>query len=170
MATIRLILRFSNEETNFTEEADFDLTSGIADYVDEAAEEILNDRMIGYDFDGYEEVSVACDDWAKEWGLDDFDDLADFGEWADCFDEHGEAAELRFADWDGYDADTVMEGYNGCWDSAEKFAQQQHEDMVGCNGFTDWPYSCIDWEHAARELMYDFSSYDGDDGIHIWRE
>jgi hypothetical protein len=24
-----------------------------------------------------------------------------------------------------------------------------------------WPYTCIDWEFAARELMYDYISEDG---------
>lgn len=30
-----------------------------------------------------------------------------------------------------------------------------------------WPYTCIDWEHAAKELRYDYSAADFD-GVTYW--
>jgi hypothetical protein len=47
------------------------------------------------------------------------------------------------------------EAYQGRWPSDEDFAYDQAEqcDMLRK---VEWPYTCIDWEHAARELMYDY--------------
>lgn len=49
----------------------------------------------------------------------------------------------------------------------EQYARDLAEDC----GLTDkpmaWPYNCIDWEYAAKELQYDYSSTDID-GITYW--
>jgi hypothetical protein len=39
----------------------------------------------------------------------------------------------------------------------EEFAQSLWEDTRDGPAITEWPYSCIDWEYAARELMYEFN-------------
>lgn len=33
--------------------------------------------------------------------------------------------------------------------------------------FSQWPFSCIDWEYAAKELKYDYFSVDFD-GVEYW--
>lgn len=52
------------------------------------------------------------------------------------------------------------DSYSGHWNSAEEFAQDM-ADGIGVEIGTQWPMYCIDWEYAARELMYDYSEHDG---------
>ena len=33
--------------------------------------------------------------------------------------------------------------------------EEEDNDVI-----TSWPYNCIDWQHAARELMYDYMTHD----------
>ena len=52
------------------------------------------------------------------------------------------------------------EAYRGKYTSDVEFAQQYHADLKG-EETQNWPYTCIDWEWAARELMMDYSEQDG---------
>lgn len=55
----------------------------------------------------------------------------------------------------------IDEAYQGKFDSDEDFAQSLAES-IGCLDYDlTWPHNCIDWDKAARELMYDYSSHDG---------
>jgi antirestriction protein len=52
------------------------------------------------------------------------------------------------------------EAYMGKWESDMDFAESLADDL----GYTNkgiWPYTCIDWEQAARELMWDYFEVDG---------
>jgi len=53
------------------------------------------------------------------------------------------------------------EAYQGTYDSDEDFAQDLAEQIGAINYDTSWPNNCIDWELAARELMYDYFEMDG---------
>lgn len=55
----------------------------------------------------------------------------------------------------------IDEAYNGKHDSDEDFAEQLAEDLGLINSDAQWPNNCIDWEQAAKELMYDYSDSDG---------
>jgi len=66
---------------------------------------------------------------------------------------HGVGAEYATAE----EAD---EAYCGDFDSDEAFAQDMAEQTVVEIG-TEWPLYCIDWEYAARELMFDYFEVDG---------
>jgi len=46
--------------------------------------------------------------------------------------------------------------YYGQYDSDEDFAQSLAEETGAINDDLQWPYTCIDWEYAAREIMYHF--------------
>jgi hypothetical protein len=78
--------------------------------------------------------------------LKDFDESED-GEELKTLKELAEECE-GYSDW--ADGETLIrDGY------FEEYAQDLAEDL-GIN--QSWPYSCIDWERAARELQYDYSS------------
>lgn len=51
----------------------------------------------------------------------------------------------------------VEEDFNEAWagehDSDEDSAQDLAEELDMIDEKLGWPYSCIDWEHAARELL-----------------
>jgi DNA repair exonuclease SbcCD ATPase subunit len=48
---------------------------------------------------------------------------------------------------------------------AEEFANECCEMPKNRHGSVPWPFTCIDWEQAAKELAYDYSTvtYDGTD-------
>lgn len=52
------------------------------------------------------------------------------------------------------------DAYAGQYDSDEDFAQDKAE-QTGVDLNQGWPFNCIDWEQAARELMFDYHSDNG---------
>jgi len=57
----------------------------------------------------------------------------------------------------GIDLDNIEEAYSGTYCSDEEFAQDMAEQCGNLLENPVWPYTCIDWEYAARELMYDYN-------------
>jgi len=55
----------------------------------------------------------------------------------------------------------VDEAYSGTFRSDEDFAEQTAEQLGLIDNNAAWPANCIDWEQAARELMYDYSEANG---------
>jgi antirestriction protein len=58
-------------------------------------------------------------------------------------------------------AEAVEEAYSGDFDSDEDFAQDMAEQLGSIQKDIAWPYTCIDWEKAGQELMYDYFEVDG---------
>lgn len=58
-------------------------------------------------------------------------------------------------------ADDVAECYVGHYSSDEDFAQDMADGMGAIDKNLNWPYTCIDWEQAASELMNDYFEVDG---------
>lgn len=94
----------------------------------------------------------------------DFDNLDEYAEIVDKIDEHGEAYYLRWQDIGDFDFD---DQYNGCYDSEAEFAQRLYDDCYGCDNTL---YCYVDWDHYARDLMMDYSCYEGSEGLHIFRD
>lgn len=55
----------------------------------------------------------------------------------------------------------IDEAYNGSYKDDEDFAQETAESIGAIDKEAGWPNNCIDWERAARELMYDYSESNG---------
>ena len=53
------------------------------------------------------------------------------------------------------------ESFQGIYDSDEEFAQEMVDQMGLVDNMAQWPQSCIDWEHAASELMHDYMEENG---------
>jgi len=70
--------------------------------------------------------------------------------------------------WDDFDMSDFEESYRGCWDSAEEYAQEFAEDTGDIDRNATWPHTCIDWEVATRELMWDYWTDRGSEGLHIF--
>ena len=63
-----------------------------------------------------------------------------------------------------FDEDTLseaQEAFSGKHDSDEDFAQDIAEQTEATDTEAKWPYTCIDWTHAASELMYDYHEANG---------
>lgn len=65
--------------------------------------------------------------------------------------------------WQNFDQDDFDDHYHGEWDTEKDYAYALAED-TGFEEPTGWPYSCIDWDHATRELFYDHYSIPNPDG------
>jgi hypothetical protein len=93
----------------------------------------------------------------------DADDLDAVAEWYADYDH--ELATLRelLNDLKGYGGD---EQWRGDWypislvrySYFQEYAQKLADDLGAINDSASWPYTCIDWERAARELRMDYSS------------
>jgi len=57
--------------------------------------------------------------------------------------------------------DALEESYSGEFSSDEDFAEDQAEQCGLLEKNLAWPYTCINWSHAAMELMYDYNEQDG---------
>ncbi len=57
--------------------------------------------------------------------------------------------------------DDFEEAYAGEYDTPEDFARDMADNLGAIDRNVSWPYTCIDWEHAARELMYDYTEENG---------
>jgi len=53
------------------------------------------------------------------------------------------------------------EDYNGEHNSDADFAENMANELGYMDNATSWPHNCIDWDYAARELMYDYSEHNG---------
>lgn len=83
--------------------------------------------------------------------LDD-DERAAFGAWI------GNGS----GDIDGLDS--FRDDYLGKWSSEKDYAQE-YADSMGANEVEQhWPYTCVDWDHATRELFMDLWSAPAPDG------
>lgn len=71
----------------------------------------------------------------------------------------------------GYDAGDFEDAYQGEWDSLADYAQELASDFDGARFLDQWPFTCIDWEHAARELEYDdvWTERSPDGGVYVFR-
>jgi len=64
--------------------------------------------------------------------------------------------------------ETHRDAYRGFWSSFEEYAEEFAEECGLINADAQWPHTCIDWEHAARELSYDYVTEDVAGGVHVW--
>lgn len=67
--------------------------------------------------------------------------------------EHGEDA-IEAAIECNVQLSDFEEAYSGKYDSDKAFAQDMAEQLGSIDKDLAWPYTCIDWEFAAKELMY----------------
>ena len=72
-----------------------------------------------------------------------------------------------FADYGNYSLDdldeffdALEESYSGQYDNDIDFAQDMHE-QTGDSISDSWPHNCIDWDRAARDLMFDYFESNG---------
>lgn len=55
----------------------------------------------------------------------------------------------------------IDEAYQGSYKDDEDFARETAEQLGAIDRKANWPQNCIDWETAAKELMYDYSEHNG---------
>jgi len=120
----------------------------------EAAETLLGELApVGFYFGGNSSDPAAQGFWPTD-------------EWADCLDRMGLgnddptgwASLIQELDASGIDPDTFEDAYQGqtegCTEerAGANYAEQLADDVGAIPGGLAWPLTCIDWEHAWREL------------------
>lgn len=127
-----------------------------------AISEIAESPDFGVEADGIneKEVTVQITDfegipekWANEKDVWDF---------AEAFAENEQEIEVIEAALNcGVEASNIDEAYQGQYKDDEDFAQEMAESLGAIDKNAAWPMNCIDWEYAAKELMYDYMSDNG---------
>lgn len=71
---------------------------------------------------------------------------------------------------DNYGGDNAEDGVTLIRDTYFKdYAQELAEDICEMGKATDWPFRCIDWQQAARELKMDYTSLEFDGITYYYR-
>lgn len=138
------------------------------------------------DYSDREEFDAAC----RELHQDESDPELMFQDWEDIPEGRVSESHLDEGVWDwleldeddremlaawfelgrGDDIEEAREAFQGVWDTERDFAENLADDIGAINDNASWPYTCIDWERATRELMYDYSSTRRDKGLYIFRD
>ena len=135
----------------------------------------LNDFVLGYEvLEAIADFLATADEPGhEEWAVHDYDGewlgplASQLGEWpdmdelvdlADRLDEYGQA----FADYvenvglDSASEDDFTDSYCGQYDSGADYAAELADELgVGGGLEQSWPFTCVDWDQAWRELTYD---------------
>lgn len=112
--------------------------------------------------DGIEsdKISVEITDFDEV--PDKWANVTDVWEFAEAFAECEQEIEVVEAALEcGVNAADIDEAYNGQYSDDEDFAQETAESLGAIDKNASWPANCIDWEFAAKELMYDYCSHNG---------
>lgn len=169
MPQIEIELLFLRSGDNCTEVVDFEADGDIVYEIQQRGEEIAeekNDEIDDADecTDKYTYVGFSIhshDTYIAD--PEEFDDLNKYAEYCEKVEEHGEAFVLRHADIGEHDFE---DQYEGTWNTEEEFGEHMLDE------FEDVPtrlISYIDMEKYTRDAMMDYSSYEGSEGFHIFR-
>ena len=100
-----------------------------------------------------DDFSLSRDDWAVGLGEDGADEIVALLALA-------EEGRDNVEDWE-YGETLIRDSY------FQDYAQVLAEDIGAVPTEYSWPTSCIDWEHAARELQMDYTAIDFN-GVTYW--
>lgn len=101
-----------------------------------------------------------------DWGdVESIESLQDY----ELLREIADTRDLEHLEWEAIEAGLYLdvslsdmgESYAGYFNSDEDFAQDLAEQLGCIDRHAQWPYTCIDWTYAAKELMWDYSEHNG---------
>ena len=153
----------------FTHEVDLSLLSDHYDYGEEVEtwqEEVR--KALGYDEDAEDAgepppvpYTMASYDGIPERLMGPTGPTEAFWEYFDVLEDKDKLDRWWAAEALGIPASDVEDAYQGQFNSDEEFAQIMADDMGLIQNDLSWPYNCISWPDAARELMSDYCAEDG---------
>ena len=120
--------------------------------VEELREE-RDDLQTALDGGSQEDVNALA-----EWETDNAEELAELESLLDDLNGMG-GDEQWEGDW--YPATLIRDSY------FQDYAQELAEECCMIDTNAKWPMTCIDWEKAARELQWDYSSVEVN-GVTYW--
>lgn len=135
---------------------EIDLTDYSA--ADEIREELADEFPTAYDQEEIDEIQIDVTDWQEI--PKEYQDLDEVWDYVTACNKH-EKEIVDAAIYCGVSLDDIDEAYQGEYSSDEKFARDVADQLGAIDKNTTWPNNCIDWEYAAKELMYDYTEHDG---------
>lgn len=156
--------------TELTLQYIFDDTHKLTYETGDNLEDAINDYWWNLD-DYYEEGTFPTTDELDpdNWEVIDWSEVNSYGNLQNI-DLLNEIANENIAqDWDVISAaiacdiqiDNIDDAYCGEYRDDEDFAYETAASLGYLGKNISWPYTCIDWEMAARELMYDYTEDSG---------
>jgi len=150
-------------EDHFSTSLNFDPYNDCTDIdgLKELARTQLVEENEGIDFDGCEiDFDFSNADWSgvpEKW-----QSLEKIFEFAEAFAECSYEIEVVEAALEcGIQGSDIDEAYQGEYKDNEDFAQEMADSLGAIDKNATWPMNCIDWEFAAKELMYDYFEENG---------
>jgi antirestriction protein len=136
---------------------DMDSLKDFAQSEIESSDEFEDGEGDGVDLD---EVKVKITDFSDvPTGYDNEDDVWEFAKaFAECEQEIDIVEAALQCDVNPADID---EAYSGEFDDDKDFARDMADQLGAVDKNASWPMTCIDWEAAAKELMYDYNEHNG---------
>ena len=128
----------------------------LEDTVRWAAEDLFGDA----DFDLLDELIKV--EKGEENQIDEFPDFDSF------FEENSDSIQ-KIIDLRDIVEELPRDAYLILDDDFEQYAREYFDETRESSKPDAWPYNCIDWEKAARELQSDFSSIDIDDSSYFYQ-
>jgi len=160
MTTIIIQFTFGNGDDEVIRDEEFDVDCCLEDSVNEYVAETLEGLGDDWDCKGEEII-----DWDGDFAdPNDFDGYSAYSDYVEACEKHGEGYVLRYAD---INDNANMDSYCGCWESMEAYVKHELDENYDVPDFLT---SHIDYESVAREWGMDYSTYDGDEGTHIFRD
>jgi len=161
--TVDFIYEYNGEEKEpFTfefsdNETEQEVKEAIAEHLTELAQEQDPEEEGEVNANDIELTDVSCDE-----DIDGKDTLKDIFEFAEGYCNCDQDAEVVTAAlYCGVSPSDIDEAYNGQYSDDEDFAQEMAEQIGAIDKNATWPQNCIDWEYAAKELMYDYCEHNG---------
>ena len=154
MVSVSILFYFDCNDSYETMYHVFEVSTSIMEDIDDFIKECEEEH------EGYEFGELMVSAYDPEYGdPEEFDSLLEYAEYVENVEEYGEAYSLRYEDVGECD----MEQYAGCYEELEDYGKEVYE-------VPNELFNYIDWESLTEDLLTDYSTYDGNDGIHIFRD
>jgi antirestriction protein len=125
-------------------------------YTDDDIREAILEKMEGSELE--EDFELIVSDWS-----DTPENMQDLSILAECLEDTEYCSEdvISAGIECGVSIDNIDEAYSGSFGSDEDFAEDMAEQLGCIDKNLSWPYTCIDWDRASRDLMMDYSEHNG---------
>ena len=125
-------------------------------YTDDDIREAILEKMEGSELE--EDFELIVSDWSYT-----PENMQDLSILAECLEDTEYCSEdvISAGIECGVSIDNIDEAYWGSFGSDEDFAEDMAEQLGCIDKNLSWPYTCIDWDRASRDLMMDYSEHNG---------
>ena len=169
MPEIEIELVFLRSGDDCIELVDFEAEGALVDTIEQHGKDVAEEKNDEIDeedecTDKYEYVGFKISSYDDDIAApSEFDNLDEYAAYCEQVEEHGEAYVLRHEDIGEFD---FSDDYVGTYHTEEEYGEQCLEDF---GDVPDHLRCYIDMEKYTRDMLMDYSSYEGSQGFHVFR-